>query len=449
MTAMQAPEEKRPAIKTPQELVHIKHRISLLQYKYWVLMLRAYREAYEASGVALTDRDFCYLPMSRLADHLGYEPKTAEVESDLEAIRKEPIIFNVLEKDGKKGKSGRGFINEWYVSSNRVGVIFPPIIRQAIENLDNRDSIFHLLNWSVFNSFTGKYEAVLYKLCKDYVGHGRTPYMPLEKFRDYMGVKEKDYPDFKRLNQWVISGPTKRINESELSDVVISAEFKRDVRKVVGVWFNVAPKKQTALDFGDDPAFRFAKVTVSLAQQKRYLSEKGPELVELSIQRANEYAEEQEKLGKEVDLGKVYRKAIEEDWGTEYQAKKARQVEKASAIKAAELQAKNEAKKSKDQDAMESFERLETTKALKALTKEERLSHAKTYETEAGQGRMTSWNPETATFAGTVERAHFDAWLRPRVRPPFDELAFKAWQAQGGGAGKGAPKKAPDVSSAA
>lgn len=43
-------EPARPIIKTPQELVHIKHKISLLQYKYWVLMLRAYREVYEETG---------------------------------------------------------------------------------------------------------------------------------------------------------------------------------------------------------------------------------------------------------------------------------------------------------------------------------------------------------------------------------------------------------------
>ena len=48
MSNLKPREEHRPDIKTPQELVHIKHKITLLQYKYWVLMLRAYREAYEA-----------------------------------------------------------------------------------------------------------------------------------------------------------------------------------------------------------------------------------------------------------------------------------------------------------------------------------------------------------------------------------------------------------------
>jgi hypothetical protein len=39
-----------------------------------------------------------HLPMTRLEGFLGYAPKTAEIERDLEAIRREPIIFNVLEK---------------------------------------------------------------------------------------------------------------------------------------------------------------------------------------------------------------------------------------------------------------------------------------------------------------------------------------------------------------
>ena len=427
MSSIKASDEQRPAIKTPQELVHIKHRISLLQYKYWVLMLRAYREAYEEQGRELADSAYCYLPMSRLAEHLGYEPKTAEIERDFEAIRKEPIIFNVLEKDGQKGKSGRGFISEWYVSSNRIGVVFPPMIRQAIENLDNRDSIFHLLNWSVFNSFTGKYEAILYKLCKDYVGTGRTPYMPLDKFRGYMGIKDTEYPDFKRLNQWVISGPIKRINESELADITIEPELKREVRKVVGLWFKVTAKKQTAMDFGDDPAFRFAKVAVSLAQQRQYLENKGGELVELSIQRANEYATEQEKQGKEVNLGALYRKAIEEDWGKEYESKKAREAEK-QAAEAARLHQEAEDKATERRKELRaSFERERITAAFKALTLDDRRRHFEVYTGEEGEGSAAFWNPEKADFTESLSRSKFLTWLRKTLTPVFDEAAFKAW----------------------
>ena len=413
MSNLAPPDEKRPAIKTPQELVHIKHKITLLQYKYWVLLLRAYREAYEEQGRKLTDEEFCYIPMSKLAEHLGYEPKTSEIERDLEAIRKEPIIFNVLEKDKQKGREGKGFISEWYVSSNRIGVVFPPILRRAVENLDNRDSIFHLLNWSIFNSFTGKYEAVLYKLCKDYIGTRRTPYFTLEKFRAYMGIKETEYPDFKRLNQWVISGPVKRINESELADVTIKAEFKREVRKVIGLHFEVYSKKQTVMDFGDDPAFRFAKISIPLLDQKKYLESNAAENVELSIQRANDYIEEQEKKGKPVEsFGALYRKAIVGDWGKEYLEKKTREIEKIEKTKKTLKIKQEENKAERLKELKDEYIRIRTSNAIKSLSLDEKRSFVAQYQSITDIELTKSFDSEKVDFRDSIERVKFSTWLR-------------------------------------
>lgn len=423
-------EPTRPIIKTPQELVHIKHKISLLQYKYWVLMLRAYREAYEESGASMGDEQYCYLPMKRLAEHLGYEPKTADIERDLEAIRIEPIIFNVLEKDKQKAKTGRGFISEWYVSSNRVGVVFPAVIRQAVEQLDSRQSIFHLLNWSIFNSFTGKYEAIIYKLCKDYVGTGKTKYMPLDTFRQYMGVQAHEYPAFKQLNQWVISGPVKRINESAVSDITITPEFKREMRKVVGLWFNVESKKQTLMDFGDDPAFRFAKVTIALAQQRKYLDEKGAELIELCIQRANEYGEKQEAQGKPVDYGAIYRTSIEENWGEEYQSRKVREAEKVLATdKRKEVEVGALLKKRIAELETEYRKHLWQTE-IKALSLEQWHAHAKAWlQTDKGRGQDDDFDQTTGNFRAAINKANFQQlYLRQVVTAPaFESEAFHTW----------------------
>ncbi len=422
-------DEKRPAIKTPQELVHIKHKITLLQYKYWVLMLRAYREAYEEQGRKLTDEEFCYIPMTKLAEHLGYEPKTSEIERDLEAIRKEPIIFNVLEKDKQKGREGKGFISEWYVSSNRIGVVFPPILRRAVENLDNRDSIFHLLNWSIFNSFTGKYEAVIYKLCKDYIGTARTPYFPLEKFRAYMGIKETEYPDFKRLNQWVISGPVKRINESELADVIIKVELRREMRKVVGLHFEVFPKKQTVMDFGDDPAFRFAKISIPLADQKKYLESNAAENVELSIQRANEYIEEQEKKGKPVEsFGALYRKAIVGDWGKEYLEKKTRETETIEIKKKTQQIKQEESRAERLKELKDEYIRSRTTNAIKSLSLDEKRTFVEQYQSIAGIEFSKSFDNDKVDFKDSIERIKFSTWLRTVIsNKEVDQEEFMAW----------------------
>jgi hypothetical protein len=355
--------EEKPALKTPQELVHIKHKITLLQYKYWVLMVRAFREAYERGERFESDKEYCYLSTSQLQDYLGYAPKTADIEHDLEAIRREPIIFNVLEKNGEKAKSGRGFISEWKVTSNRIGVIFPSVIREAIENLGDKGSLFHLLNWQAFNSFTGKYEAILYKLCKDFVGVGGPKPMSVEEFRAYMGIKDSEYPDFKRLNQWVISGPIKRINTSELSDIEIAARFEREKRKVVSIKFLVKSKRQTMMDFGENAAFRFARESIEHALQKQYLALRSPDEIELCIDRANEYGEKEEKTGKSVNYGGLYRKAITEGWHTQHAEKKARK--KSVAV---EMQKKAE-EKQQEKTAKEEALREATAKNIAELDK--------------------------------------------------------------------------------
>lgn len=329
MTKLSKREETRPAIKTPQELVHIKHKISLRQYKYWLLMLRSYRESHEA-GQGPNEKGFYRIQLTTIGDWLGYEPNKSELREDLRAIRREEIIYNALNKDGKEVMRGAGFISEWEMSSNWIGFKLPDFLRESIEQLDIRGSIFQALNWSVFNSFTGKYEAIIYKLCKDYIGVRRTPVMSLETFREYMGLKPTEYAEFKDLNKFVISSPVARINESEVSDILVEVVFTREARKVATVQFLVTPKKQTMLDLGDDPTFQFAQVPITPAQQKKYLAEHTPEEINSSILRANEYAAEQEAKGKSVNLGGLYRTAIEEDWGKDFEAKKALLAEKAA-----------------------------------------------------------------------------------------------------------------------
>ena len=309
-----------PSIKTPQELVHIKHKITLRQYKYWVLALKSYRESYE-SGIQASDGGFFYMPMQRLTEHLGYEPNKTELRADLEALRKEAIIYNVLGKDGKSAQRGSGFISEWEVSSNWVGYKLPDFLVKCIERLDLKNAIFQQLNWNIFNSFSGKYEAILYKLCKDYVGVQRTPYMTLPVFREYMGLRDNEYAAFKDLNKFIISTPIKKINESKISDIEIEVQLPRESRRVVGVQFIVRRKHQMDFGFGDDPTFALARVTISLAQQKKYLAEKPAEEIELAIERANEYAADQEKKGNEVNLGALYQTAISQGWGAEHKAK--------------------------------------------------------------------------------------------------------------------------------
>lgn len=380
-------QQATPPVKTPQELVHIKHKITLRQYKYWVLILKAYRVAYEGN-IEPSDGGFHYMPMRRITAYLGYEPNRAELRADLEALRKEAIIYNVLGKDGKAAQRGSGFLSEWEVSANWVGYKLPDFLVKCVERLDLKNAMFQQLNWNIFNSFSGKYEAILYKLCKDYVGVQRTPYMSIPVFREYMGLRENEYAEFKDLNKFVISGPIKKINQSKLADITIEVEFAKQSRRVVGLKFLVVRKQQMDLGFGDDPSFAAARVTISLAQQQKYLAEKDAAEIALAVDRANAYADEQERKGKQVNLGAIYQTAILQGWGAEekarLEAEATKQVRKQQAERVGEAQkqrAERAREAQKEQEAKADENRANLRKAAKerfeALDSEEqaRLVH--------------------------------------------------------------------------
>ena len=409
-----------PSIKTPQELVHIKHKITLRQYKYWVLILKSYRESYE-SGIEPSDGGFFYMPMQRLTDHLRYEPNKAELRADLEALRKEAIIYNVLGKDGQAAQRGSGFISEWEVSSNWVGYKLPDFLVKCVERLDLKNAIFQQLNWNIFNSFNGKYEAILYKLCKDYVGVQRTPHMNIAVFREYMGLRETEYSAFKDLNKFVISGPIKKINESNVSDIEIQASFSKEGRRVTGVQFLVARKRQMDFGFGDDPAFAAARVTIALVQQQKYLADNPGEEIALAIERANAYADDQEKKGQTVNLGALYHTAITQGWGVEYKAKledeSKRLKKKLQADQQKEEVKRKEAEAEQDRNALRQHAR----DKFEALDADERSRLITEFgETLKGFPLMTfkKTGVSSAMLAPT-----FASWLIGRLEIPAESLS--------------------------
>ncbi len=225
-------------LKTPQSLIHIKHNMTILQYKYWIIFLHHIKDQV-LNKVAPDKHGYHYISFDEITDFLGYTPKKSEVYTDLKRLRNYEVEYNVLEKDGEKAKVVEGFLRAASVSSKRIGYVLPPIFVDAILELDGAKNIFQLLNWEIFNSFNGKYEAIIYKLCKDYVGVGRTPYMTVEEYREYVGLKEDEYKQFFELNRWTLSKPTKAINKSEISDISVSVEFERKGRKVIGLRFLV------------------------------------------------------------------------------------------------------------------------------------------------------------------------------------------------------------------
>ena len=357
-------EPKKPReIKAPQSIVHIAHTPSLRQYKLWLLLLEE-ANAQRLAGVQPDAKGFYRVPKSTIDEGIGYEDKKTYLKDELERLRREPIIMSYLEKGGEAVQHGMGFLSEWKVYSKTIAIKFPSMVDDAMRGLEQPRAMFQLINWEIFNQFTGKYEAIIYKLCRDYVGKGSTPYMTVQEFRDYVGLKKGEYPTFKRLNEFVLKGPVDRINKAPFTDITVNAILYKDGRIVSGLRFNIQRKHQTSLpieDIEESPAFQFAKVAISPTKQTEYLALRDPKEIEACIARGNQYGEGLASKGKKPDYGAIYAKAIAEGWHTDYQEKQAQADAEALAKT---TRRREEAKRQSEEDARLEAERADRERLL-------------------------------------------------------------------------------------
>ena len=369
---MEMPEKKQlvranpSIIKTPQSIIHIKHNVSLLAYKHWLLLLQDLREQIEADEPTEAG-GVRFISMSKLSDRLGYTPSKKDLWECFRSLKNQDLAINFLDKDGHKAKYGAGFISEWSITSNRIGYKFPSFLELVMSGNDEAKKIFQLLNWSIFNSFTGKYEAIIYKLCKDYIGIGRTPYMTIEEYREYIGLLETDYKSTDDFNKRCVKNPISSINKNDISDIIVSVEYRRSGRKIEGLWFKAELKKQTQLPFEEfkpHPAFDYAKISIDPEEQTKHLEKYTPEQVQAIIERANDYAQEIKAKGKKENLSGLYKKAFSEGWGLDnLEAKQEEKAQKKALIE----QQKTEGTKTQQQAKGETQEAIESKKRLEAF----------------------------------------------------------------------------------
>lgn len=409
-------QDKKPLTRTPQELVHIKHSISARQYKYWFLLLKAYKELIEANTQA--DKDGFYsVSLSDISILMGYEPVKKELKSDLEALRQQPIIINYLEKDGKPVTHGMGFLSEWKVSSTKISFKLPSFIEKVVQGDLEAKQMFLLLNWDIFNSFGGKYEAIIYKLCKDYIGVGRTPYFTIEEYRDYIGLKENEYKQFFRLNEWTLTKPIKNINDNEMSDILVKVVLEKKGVKVIGLHFEMEYKATTPVleiaPLEPNPAFEKSLITIPPNKQLEYLGQFSEDQIKAIIDRANGYIDKLKADGKKASIGAIYNKAFLESWGLDNweaeQKAKAEADEKKrqeKAKKEAEEKAKKEAE---ERERQERAERERCFSVFEALPQDEQ---------EAILDEIEQTIKQTIPFFLTGFKEDRKNGLKPYKKPP-------------------------------
>ena len=211
--------------------IQIQSNISHLQRRAWnVLIANAYNELPHADTHHVNVVDF--------AAKLGFNSKNEDYLKDtLEALVDCTVKWNLLGKDKKQEWGVASLLASAQIKDGICSYEFPKPLRLKLHN----PRVYAKLNLRLQSRFKGRYALILWEVCFDYFDRdrekGQTPFIPLETFRELMGIEADEYRTFKALNQTLIKPAVKEINE--ITNYFVEAESKRLGRKVAELKFHI------------------------------------------------------------------------------------------------------------------------------------------------------------------------------------------------------------------
>ena len=216
--------------------IQIQGNISHLQRRAWnVLLANAYDE--------LPTKEIHRVSVVELAEKLGFTSRNQEHLKDmLKALTECLVEWNTLGKDKKQVWGVAALLASAEIEKGICTYAFAPHLRLKLYN----PRVYAKLNLRLQNRFSDRHALILWEVCFDYFDsardYGETPFIPLEKFRELMGVADDKYPAFKTLNQYVVKPAVKEINA--LTNFFIEVEQKRKGRKVAFLKFKISRLKE-------------------------------------------------------------------------------------------------------------------------------------------------------------------------------------------------------------
>ena len=258
--------------------IQVQSKMTLLQRRAWnVLLANAYNE--------LPDKDIHSASVVELAAKLGFNSKNEDYLKDiLETLVDCKVKWNLLGKDKKQEWGVASLLAEVRIHDGICFYQYSHTLRQKLHN----PRVYAKLNLRLQNQFTSKYALVLWEVCFDYFDtdrdQGETPFIPLETFRELMGIEVSEYQTFKALNRDVIKPAIKEINA--LTNYHVEVEYKRIRRSVAELKFRIVRVKQLPVqesvfpDIEDLPPVALELVQAEVEREvARQIAEKAWEFV--------------------------------------------------------------------------------------------------------------------------------------------------------------------------
>ena len=217
-------------------VIQIQSDITRLQRRVWsVLLANAYDE--------LPNKDVYRISIVELAGKLGFDSKNQKyLEEALKGLVDHTVEWSILSEGKKQVWGVASLLVSAEIENGICTYGLAPHLRYKLYT----PRIYTKLKLRLQNRFMSRYALILWEVCFDYfdtaLDQGITPFIPLEKLREWMGLETDDYPIFTHLNRRVIEPAIKEIKE--LTNFFVEVERKCEGRKVAFLKFRILKLKQ-------------------------------------------------------------------------------------------------------------------------------------------------------------------------------------------------------------
>ena len=365
---------KNELVVKSNRLIEASYRLGLVEQHIVLLSIVQARE----TGRGLNAVDFVSITAADYAEHFNEDDLNnvyAQLKSSAKTLYERD--FTLYETDKETGKqeviTSRWLSARSYVDgAGTIKLQFAPLIVPYITRLEAEFTKYDLKRIAKMSS---AYAIRLYELLIQWGSVGKRE-VELEWLKKVLMV-EKEYDRLDNFKKRVLDVALSQINE--FSDLTASYTQRKTGRVVTHLLFTFSqkpppkeeskqetavaqPPKQPLPEPDGKSPFRLSKAPISQKTQADYLKVRRGEEIELCIERANEYGGEQEKAGKPVRYGALYRKAIEEGWHQEKARQKAQEDTARKQAEASRQQAA-EAKRAEKEQAKRSRMEMELAAA--------------------------------------------------------------------------------------
>ena len=211
------------------------------------------------------------IALRTLAERIRHEPNDQPVLIDaLRGLLNIRVAFDLTGKDGRRLQADTVYLSQVIIKDNAklCQYRYPPAMHACFRRPELRAH----LNQAVQQSFRFRYARALYEACAPYkdnssgnlarqcrqdgdqLAPGVTGWKPLKWWRKALGVKPREYPQFKYFNRDVLKPAMCEVNT--FSDLVLQVQYGRKHRHVEELLFVIRRSRQPALLAPEDGLIR-------------------------------------------------------------------------------------------------------------------------------------------------------------------------------------------------